>query len=123
MTIGNEEIDIIDKGYEKIVTLKNYNPQLKVMIALGGWELDVEQQARLHSDPENIKTFVNSVDNFLSRHGFDGIHFDFEPILIFRHEKEGVKPLLNALNDVLKSKNYLLSAAVNSLDDKTMKGN
>lgn len=111
MTIGNEKIDIIDKGYENIVALKYQNPKLKVMIALGGWGIS-EKYLRLHSDPEKFQIFVESALDFLQRYKFDGIHFELQ---FLRNQKHGITKLLTALNEAFKSRSYLLSATLSSL--------
>lgn len=111
LKIGNEKIDITEKGYENAIALKRQNPELKVMIALGGWDVS-ETYFRLHSDQENIQTFVESAVSFLERYKFDGIHFEFQ---FLRNQKDGITNLLTALNDAFQSRNYLLSATLSSL--------
>ncbi len=79
--IADRITDINDKGYEKFVALKEKNPNLKVMIALGG-SADVDKNvnikySRLVANSTNIDTFVESVITFLERYNFDGISLEW----------------------------------------------
>lgn len=109
LKIGDEKIDIIDKGYENVLALKIKNPVLKVMIAIGGQDIE-EDYSRLNSDPEKIKTFVTSAVNFLQKHKFDGFHFELQ-YLYSSEQLDGVTSLLTALKVAFEG-NYLLSANV-----------
>lgn len=106
MKIGDEKID---KGYENVLALKIKNPALKVMIAIGGQDIE-ENYSRLNSDPEKIKTFVTSAINFLQKHKFDGLHFELQ-YLYSSEQLDGVTSLLTAIKFAFEG-NYLLSANV-----------
>lgn len=108
MTIGNEKIDITDKGYEKVLALKKQNPELKVMIHIGEPYIKDKYQD-LFTSPDRINTFVKSAVDFLQTYRFDGIHFDLQDLIT---DRVGVTSLFTALNESFTGKNYLLSATV-----------
>ena len=72
------EMDI-DKGqYAEALALKATNPDLKVMIAIGGWNEGVKKYSQMASSASNRQEFVDSVVEFLELHGFDGLDVDWE---------------------------------------------
>jgi len=59
------------------------NPALKIFIAIGGWSFNDPGPTRtafsdMASTPQNRKTFIDSVMNFLETHALDGIDIDWE---------------------------------------------
>lgn len=69
--------------YKRVTSLKKYDPDLKVFIAVGGWTYnDPGPTATTFSDlaasKENQKAFFRSLIKFMSTYGFDGIDFDWE---------------------------------------------
>ncbi|KAG2001597.1 hypothetical protein GB937_010039 [Aspergillus fischeri] len=69
--------------YKRLTDLKQYDPNLKVMIALGGWTFnDPGPTATLFSDlaasEEKQKKFFKSLVSFMSTYDFDGVDLDWE---------------------------------------------
>ncbi|RYP44871.1 hypothetical protein DL768_008713 [Monosporascus sp. mg162] len=69
--------------YKQIPNLKYKNPNLKVMIALGGWSFSDPGPWQsifptLASTPTNRATFIQNLLGFLSTYGYDGVDFDWE---------------------------------------------
>lgn len=69
--------------YERLTTLKQYDPDLKVLIALGGWTFnDPGPTATVFSDiaasAEKQKKFFKSLVSFMSTYDFDGVDLDWE---------------------------------------------
>ena len=60
------------------MTLKEHNPDLKVMIAIGGWSEGAKKYSDMALTKESRKTFIESVIEFLVEHGFDGLDLDWE---------------------------------------------
>ena len=71
--------DIENKGYEKFVALKEKKPNIKTMIAIGGWtDSENGKYSILVADSTKIANFVQSVVQFLEAHKFDGLDVDWE---------------------------------------------
>jgi len=68
--------------YKDFTALKEINPNLKAMIAVGGWAFnDPPYQNRftnMVSSQENRDTFINSAMDFMGQYGFDGVDIDWE---------------------------------------------
>ena len=114
--------DIDTGGYSKFVALKSTNPQLKTMIAIGGWDDSLDgKYSILVSDSKNIAAFVESVMGFLRQYGFDGLDLDWE-YPTTPEDKIGFANLITALREAFKPMGYLLSAAVVCNAEKTEAG-
>lgn len=61
---------------DKIVAQKDRNPNLKVMIACGGW--GAGGFSDMASTAENRRIFIDSAIDFITRHNLDGIDIDWE---------------------------------------------
>lgn len=65
------------------VGLKKINPDLKVLISVGGWAFNDPGPTRdefhnIISSQDSRSKFINSVSDYLSNIGFDGIDIDYE---------------------------------------------
>ncbi|XP_052068082.1 chitinase-3-like protein 1 isoform X1 [Mytilus californianus] len=64
--------------YEMASELKLINPELKILLAIGGWNHGSEPFSALVSDQSNMDAFAESSLNYLRTHGFDGLDIDWE---------------------------------------------
>jgi len=103
--------------YTRIVNLKNKNPNLKVLLAIGGWSFGTAKFKEVAKTRFDRQTFVFSATNFLRKHNFDGLDMDWE--YPKSSDKENFAALLTELSEAFTyeaeesgQERLLLSAAV-----------
>ncbi len=75
LTLGYPDIDI--SNFNKLKALKNTYPNLKTLIAVGGWTWSARfSDAALTESSRTI--FADSCVNFVVNYGFDGVDIDWE---------------------------------------------
>ncbi|CAH1795108.1 unnamed protein product, partial [Owenia fusiformis] len=75
----NDESTEWSKGnYEKIVDLKEVNPSLKILLAVGGWNMGSSPFSQMVASNTSIKYFVKTSIKYLRKHRFDGLDLDWE---------------------------------------------
>ncbi|KAM5465149.1 putative chitinase [Microsporum ferrugineum] len=76
--------DSDEKFMPRLTALKNYNPNLQVWIAIGGWSMNDPDQptkrtfSELAASSEHQKAFAKSLLSFMDKYGFDGVDIDWE---------------------------------------------
>lgn len=73
--------------YRNIGNLKSRNPNLKIVISLGGWAFSDPGSWRnvfptMVSSKENRAAFIQNLLGFLSEYGYDGVGEPARPLLI-----------------------------------------
>ncbi|EFA06698.1 putative chitinase 2-like Protein [Tribolium castaneum] len=116
-------INILDDweitGLEEIkhlVSLKQQNPDLKLLLSMGGWNEGSTTYSEVAKNPGKRATLVTSVLSFLKENNFDGFDLDWE----YPGQRDGDEAndpdnfitLLGELKSALNAQGYLLSAAV-----------
>ncbi|CAL8130787.1 unnamed protein product [Orchesella dallaii] len=105
-------------GYKRFTALKKQNPELKTLIAIGGWNEGSKKYSEMSASPSSRKTFVDSVIPFLEKYDFDGLDLDWEYPTQRDSEnledRENFSALVRELREAFNraGKGYLLTAAV-----------
>jgi len=64
--------------FSKIINLKAKQPDLKVTVAIGGWNEGSEKYSAMAMTPQSRRKFIDSALNFTRTNGFDGLDMDWE---------------------------------------------
>uniref|UniRef100_UPI00358FAF62 acidic mammalian chitinase-like n=1 Tax=Myxine glutinosa TaxID=7769 RepID=UPI00358FAF62 len=64
--------------YRDMMQLKNVNPDLKILISVGGWNFGSATFSRVVSSQTNMDTFSRSAVSFCRMYGFDGLDLAWE---------------------------------------------
>lgn len=65
--------------YKEVVGLKQRNPSLKVLLALGGWaDSQTGKYSTMVSTRDRRSKFITAAIQYLQKYGFDGLDLDWE---------------------------------------------
>jgi len=111
----NELYDNGGKGaYLRFTGLKKTNPQLKTILAIGGWNEGSINFSNMAADPAKRAVFIQSVMDMLVKYNFDGLDFDWEYPADrggSAADKENYVVLLRELKNVFAPRGFQLSCA------------
>ncbi|EFA06693.1 chitinase 8 precursor [Tribolium castaneum] len=74
----DEYLDVDAGTIAKLNALKVKNPNLKTLIAIGGWNEGSETYSQVAADAAKRATFIKSALNLVQKWGFDGFDLDWE---------------------------------------------
>ncbi|XP_063445346.1 chitotriosidase-1-like [Mytilus trossulus] len=75
----NDENTSWSKGmYERTMAVKAKNPDLKILLAIGGWNHGTRPFTAMVKNENDIETFVRNSIDFLRKNNFDGLDLDWE---------------------------------------------
>ncbi|XP_032522084.2 chitinase-like protein 3 [Danaus plexippus] len=109
-------------NFRKFNALKEKNPNLKTILAVGGWNEGSAKYSVMAANPTLRRNFVTSALNFVKSYGFDGLDVDWE----YPNRRDSVNgqadidnftQLLKELRAEFDKDNLLLSSAVASVKD------
>ena len=80
LNIANKKtiIKYIFNRYDRFNKLKNTNPSLKTLLAIGGWNMASAPFTRMVATASGRQEFATSTVKFLRDHNFDGLDLDWE---------------------------------------------
>jgi len=107
-------------AYDRFTRMKLYNPGLKTLLAIGGWNEGSTSYSNMALTVERRTTFIQSAVDLLLKHGFDGLDMDWEypggrddsegrP-----EDKENFAALLREIREKFDEHSLMLTAAVSA---------
>ncbi|KAG5889208.1 hypothetical protein JTB14_033286 [Gonioctena quinquepunctata] len=115
MVSNDDAYDVIQGGYRAITSLKQKNPDLKVLISLGGSkEGGSPRFSSMVSNARKRRTFIRSAITFIKQYDFDGIdiHWEYpgaEELGGQVTDKEFFSSFLDELSEIFRQKGWVLA--------------
>ena len=110
-------LDIDLGNFNKFVALKGTNPNVKLLLALGGWnDSRLSKYSVLLADAAKRTAFVTHAVSFIQQYGFDGLDLDYEyPVYDgVATDRAGFTALVKELRTAFNSHGWELTAAVSA---------
>ncbi|XP_055608633.1 endochitinase-like [Uranotaenia lowii] len=73
LTSMQPDYDYGENGFQRFADLKDKFPNLKLLVAIGGWGHGGEKFSQMTENRNRRRRFVGSVVKFLHKYGFDGL--------------------------------------------------
>ena len=114
---NNPWLELSDNGgqnlYGRFNDMKIQYPNMRTVMAIGGWVEGSEKYSKLAASSIKRKKFAQNAADFLKKYGFDGIHFHWEHPAHrggIPEDKQNFVHLLKEVHDVFKPQNLFISA-------------
>ncbi|KAJ8924367.1 hypothetical protein NQ315_007163, partial [Exocentrus adspersus] len=111
--VEDDSLDIDQGLYNKVTGMKQRNPNLKVLLSVGGGSDGMAQLfAGIAADPAKRGALVGSASYFVSTYNFDGLDIDWE--YPFEADRENYITLLRELRALCNDHGWLLTVAASA---------
>ncbi|CAH0715007.1 unnamed protein product, partial [Brenthis ino] len=109
-------------NFRKFTSLKHQNPNLKTILAVGGWNEGSAKYSTMAASSALRKNFIVSASKIVQEYGFDGLDLDWE----YPNRRDSVNgqkdvnnfsQLLKELREEFEKHGLILTAAVSSVKD------
>ncbi|XP_072946384.1 chitinase-3-like protein 1 [Epargyreus clarus] len=109
-------------NFGKFNALKQQNPKLKTILAVGGWNEGSAKYSIMAASPQLRKNFVDSALDMVITHGFDGFDVDWEypnrrDTVHGKADVDNFTQLLKELKEAFEPHGLLVTAAVGAVED------
>ena len=74
-------------AFKRFTGLKKVNPQLKALLAIGGWNEGCTKYSQMVSTPQRRAIFIESALKMVLDHEFDGLDLDWEYPGLYYHSQ------------------------------------
>ncbi|KAH3871505.1 hypothetical protein DPMN_034708 [Dreissena polymorpha] len=75
----NDESTTWSEGmYQRVINLKDLNPEMKVLLGVGGWQMGSTDFSRMSMSQGSRRAFARSTVKFLRDRKFDGLSIDWQ---------------------------------------------
>lgn len=106
-------------GYRRFTSLKKKNPQLRLLLAVGGWDEGVGKYSKMVANGTQRNRFAAHSVEFLKQYGFEGLNFFWDyPGDSSRggtpQDKQNFPLLLREIYELYKKENLYLSVTLRS---------
>lgn len=113
----DREYDVVRGGYRACTGMKLANPNLKILLSVGGIQYSKEKFARMVSNYTNRQSFIKSAVDLLLEYGFDGMDFHWqypvsEDFMEQQHDKNDFANLIEETTEVFKTHDLMVSVGV-----------
>ncbi|KAG8197090.1 hypothetical protein JTE90_004355 [Oedothorax gibbosus] len=119
---GEPSLDIQMGFYDDAVGLKNTNPNLKVLLSMGGWKDSTKKYSELVESESRMDNFIEKAVPFLKKHNFDGLDIAWEypncwqgDLGVSPKDKPNFAAFLKKLRTKFDTEDLLLSISVGAV--------
>ncbi|XP_017779062.1 PREDICTED: acidic mammalian chitinase-like [Nicrophorus vespilloides] len=106
--------DVTKGGYQYFNSLKQINPCLKTLLAIGGWNDGSRKYSVMASSEDSRKVFIESALRYIVTYNFDGLDIDWEYPANrggIAEDKENFSLLVKEMKERFSKWNLLLTIA------------
>lgn len=114
---GNINLEGNEGRIQELAQVKNTNPNVKLLLSVGGWNEGVAGFSAAAANPQARQTFLDSSIAFLNTYNFDGIDVDWEYPAYnggVPEDKQNYIEMLGVLKNGLGPMGKLVTVAVNN---------